>query len=93
MSLITTAAFAQNVVTGSVKDAATGDPLMGVGVIVSTGGGTVTDANGTYSFTYNGKQMMAMPDNTSTKVCDEFPGYILNDAAKTRCYVREVRLR
>ena len=67
MSLITTAAFAQNVVTGSVKDAATGDPLMGVGVIVSTGGGTVTDANGTYSFTYDGKQMMAMPDNTSTR--------------------------
>ena len=49
LSLITTAAFAQNVVTGSVKDATTGDPLMGVGVIVSTGGGTVTDADGTYS--------------------------------------------
>ena len=49
LSLIATAAFAQNVVTGSVKDAATGDPLMGVGVIVSTGGGTVTDADGTYS--------------------------------------------
>ena len=49
LSLLTTAAFAQNVVTGSVKDAVTGDPLMGVGVIVSTGGGTVTDMDGNYS--------------------------------------------
>ena len=71
LSLITTAAFAQNVVTGSVKDATTGDPLMGVGVIVSTGGGTVTDADETYSFTYDGKQMMAMPDNTSTRNSDQ----------------------
>lgn len=44
-------AFAQNTVTGSVKDAVTGDPLMGVGVIVSTGGGTVTDIDGNYSVT------------------------------------------
>ena len=49
LSLLTTAAFAQNVVTGSFKDAVTGDPLMGVGVIVSTGGGTVTDMDGNYS--------------------------------------------
>ena len=46
LSLMTTMALAQNVVTGSVNDAVTGEPLMGVGVIVSTGGGTVTDANG-----------------------------------------------
>ena len=32
--------------------------------------------------------MKAIPDNTSTKISDEFPGYILNDAAHTRCYVR-----
>jgi TonB-linked SusC/RagA family outer membrane protein len=49
MSLLATSAFAQNVVTGSVKDAVTGDPLMGVGVIVSTGGGAVTDLEGNYS--------------------------------------------
>ena len=49
LSLLTTVAFAQNTVTGSVKDAVTGDPLMGVGVIVSTGGGAVTDMDGNYS--------------------------------------------
>ena len=49
LGLITVAAFAQNTVTGSVKDAATGEPLIGVGVIVSTGGGAMTDANGSYS--------------------------------------------
>lgn len=49
LSLLTTAAFAQTIVTGSVKDAVTGDPLMGVGVIVSTGGGAVTDMDGNYS--------------------------------------------
>ena len=49
LSLLTTAAFAQNTVTGSVKDAVTGEPLIGVGVIVSTGGGTVTDIDGNYS--------------------------------------------
>ena len=49
LSLLTAAAFAQNTVTGSVKDAATGEPLIGVGVIVSTGGGAMTDADGTFS--------------------------------------------
>ena len=49
LSLLTTLAFAQNTVTGSVKDAATGEPLIGVGVIVSTGGGAVTDADGSFS--------------------------------------------
>ena len=43
LSLVGVAAFAQTTVTGSVKDAATGEPLEGVGVIVSTGGGTITD--------------------------------------------------
>ena len=49
LGLLTVAAFAQNTVTGSVKDAATGEPLVGVGVIVSTGGGTVTDLDGSFS--------------------------------------------
>ena len=49
LSLLATAAFAQNTVTGSVKDAVTGDPLIGVGVIVSTGGGAVTDIDGNFS--------------------------------------------
>ena len=49
LSLLATAAFAQNVITGSVKDAATGDPLIGVGVIVSSGGGAMTDADGSFS--------------------------------------------
>ena len=42
-------AYAQNVVKGTVKDAATDEPLVGVGVIVSTGGGTITDLDGNYS--------------------------------------------
>ena len=49
LSLLTTVAFAQNIVSGSVKDAVTGDPLEGVGVIVSTGDGALTDANGNFS--------------------------------------------
>lgn len=50
---------------------------------------SITDnGDGTYSFTHDGKAMKAIPDNTSTKICDEFPGFILNDAAHTRCYVR-----
>ena len=42
-------AYAQKEVKGTVKDAATGEPLAGVGVIVSTGGGTITDLDGNYS--------------------------------------------
>ena len=48
MGLVSVAALAQNV-TGSVKDAATGEPLIGVGVLVSTGGGAVTDLDGNFS--------------------------------------------
>lgn len=48
------------------------------------------NGDGTYSFTYEGKAMKAIPDNTATKISDEFPGYILNDAAHTRCYIRKV---
>ena len=64
-------------------------PLVDVesGTIASS----VTDnGDGTYSFQHNGKTVKAIPDNSPTKICDEFPGYILNDAAKTRCYVRNV---
>ena len=62
-----------------------------VDVATGTITSSVTDnGDGTYSFTYDGKALKAVPDNTSTKICDDFPGYILNDAAKTRCYVREV---
>ena len=49
LSLLTTVAFAQDIVSGSVKDAVTGDPLVGVGVIVSTGDGALTDMNGNFS--------------------------------------------
>ena len=50
---------------------------------------SITDnGDGTYSFTKDGKSYKAIPDNTASKYCDEFPGYILNDAAHTRCYVR-----
>lgn len=62
-------------------------------VDVSTGKVTssITDnGDGTYSFTYQGTAYKAIPDNTATKISDDFPGYILNDAAHTRCYVREV---
>ncbi|MBR5906486.1 MAG: RagB/SusD family nutrient uptake outer membrane protein [Bacteroidales bacterium] len=62
-------------------------------VDVATGAVTssITDnGDGSYSFTYQGKALKAIPDNTATKISDEFPGYILNDAAHTRCYVRNV---
>ncbi|MBO4416939.1 MAG: SusC/RagA family TonB-linked outer membrane protein [Bacteroidales bacterium] len=49
LGLIATTALAQSVVSGSVKDAATGEPLVGVGVLVSTGGGVVTDIDGNFS--------------------------------------------
>ena len=40
---------AQNLsITGQVLDAANGEPIIGAGVIVSTGGGTVTDYDGKY---------------------------------------------
>ena len=68
-------------VSGSGTDA---DPYK-----VATLTSSVTDnGDGTYSFTQGGKAYKAIPDNTATKICDDFPGYILNDAAHTRCYVR-----
>ena len=44
--------FGQNItVSGQVVDAVDGQPLLGVGVIPSTGGGTITDADGNYTIT------------------------------------------
>ena len=62
---------------------------------VNIAAGTVTSSvkdngDGTYSFTKDGKSYKAIPDNTSSKICEEFPGYILNDGKNTRCYVRKV---
>ena len=65
--------------------------LPDVDVNAGTISSSITDnGDGTYSFVYKNKAYKAIPDNTASKISDEFPGYILNDAAKTRCYVREV---
>ena len=70
--------------TGEDKN---GNPVYEVATVTSN----VTDnGDGTYSFPYNGKTLKAIPDNTSSKICNEFPGYILNDGSNTRCYVRNV---
>ena len=48
--LLSVSLFAQqHAVTGTVVDADNGQPLVGVAVMVSTGGGVVTDANGSYA--------------------------------------------
>ncbi|MBQ4201357.1 MAG: carboxypeptidase-like regulatory domain-containing protein, partial [Bacteroidales bacterium] len=40
---------AQNVsISGQVLDASNGEPVIGAGVLISSGGGTVTDYNGKY---------------------------------------------
>ena len=41
----------QHTVSGTVVDADNGEPLIGVAVMISTGGGTTTDANGAYTVT------------------------------------------
>ena len=47
MLLIAQLGFAQKItVTGKVLDASDGQPLIGVGVVPSTGGGTITDYEG-----------------------------------------------
>ena len=58
--------------------------------IASITSSVTANPDGSFSFNYDGKALKAIPDNTSTKVCDEFPGYILNDGSNTRCYVRRV---
>lgn len=50
--LLSVSLFAQqHTVTGTVVDADNGQPLVGVAVMVSTGGGITTDLNGTFSVT------------------------------------------
>ena len=49
MILVAQLGFAQKItVTGQVLDASDGQPLIGAGVIPSTGGGTITDYDGNY---------------------------------------------
>ncbi len=51
-------AFAQNhTVSGQVLDASDGQPVIGAGVAISTGGGTITD--------YDGKYVISVPDNAT----------------------------
>ncbi len=46
---LSVSSFAQtHSVSGKVLDAATGEPVIGAGVLISTGGGTVTDYDGNY---------------------------------------------
>ena len=47
--MLSVSLFAQHNVTGVVVDADNGQPLVGVAVMVSTGGGVMTDANGSYA--------------------------------------------
>ena len=50
LMMLSISVFAQqHTVTGTVVDADNGEPLIGVAVMVSTGGGTTTDANGSYA--------------------------------------------
>ena len=42
-------------VTGKVTDSSTGEPVIGAGVLLSTGGGTVTD--------YDGNYVISVPEN------------------------------
>ena len=50
--MLSVSVFAQqHTVTGTVVDADNGQPLIGVAVMVSTGGGVTTDANGAYAVT------------------------------------------
>lgn len=42
-------------VTGKVTDSSTGEPVIGAGVLISTGGGTVTD--------YDGNYVISVPEN------------------------------
>ncbi len=48
LALAVTAAAQTHSVTGRVTDASTGEPVIGAGILLSTGGGTVTDYDGNY---------------------------------------------
>ena len=84
LALLATAALAQNTVTGSVKDAVTGEPLIGVGVIVSTGDGATTDLDG--AFTVN-----AGPDATITFTLLGYTDVVekVNGRSKLEIFMRE----
>lgn len=47
--------MAQTIVSGTVKDATTNNPLQYVSIVLKNGRGTVTDENGKYSITTNSK--------------------------------------
>ena len=50
MLMLSLTAFAQkHQVSGKVIDASNGDPVIGAGVIISSGGGVVTDYDGNYT--------------------------------------------
>lgn len=60
MLTLSVAAFAQkHQVSGTVLDASNGDPVIGAGVIISSGGGVVTDMDGKYT-------LMAADDDVLT---------------------------
>ena len=63
--------------------------------IASITSNVTANADGSYSFTYDKdgdgvpENYKAIKDNTASKVCNDFPGYIL-EGTTTRCYVRSV---
>ena len=76
-------------VNGGLNDVSVYPTVVNATTTPVTIASSITDnGDGTYSFTYGGKALKAIPDNTATKYCDDFPGYILNDGHNTRCYVR-----
>ena len=87
LSLFATAAFAQNTVTGSVKDAVTGEPLIGVGVIVSTGGGAVLRPENVTALKQNGRLFWLDRDPDALIPTDDRP--LADTADKIRTLYRE----
>ncbi len=76
-------------VNGGLNDVSVYPTVVNATTTPVTIASSITDnGDGTYSFTYGGKALKAIPDNTSSKYSDDFPGYILNDGKNTRCYVR-----
>ena len=76
-------------VNGGLNDVSVYPTVVNATTTPVTIASSITDnGDGTYSFTYGGKALKAIPDNTATKYSDDFPGYILNDGHNTRCYVR-----
>lgn len=66
--VITLNSALQNVISGKVTDANTGEPLPGVNILIKgTGEGTVTDLDGEYTI---------IPENTESVLVFSFVGYI-----------------